>query len=59
MRQIALAGTALMALLPPAVLAQSNPTYIRFDPRPVKAVLYRPDSGPVPHVAIGAGGLRE
>jgi pimeloyl-ACP methyl ester carboxylesterase len=32
--------------------AQSNPLYIQFRPGAVKGVLYRPDSGPAPHVAI-------
>ena len=40
---IAVAGTAF---------AQSNPTYIAFRPGATKGALYRPDSGPAPHVAI-------
>lgn len=32
--------------------AQTNPTYIQFSPAPVKGALYRPDSGPAPHVGI-------
>lgn len=43
-----LAGAA--ALLPAAALAQSNPLYVPLGP--AKAVLYKPDSGPAPHVGI-------
>ena len=32
--------------------AQSNPTYIQFTPGAVKGALYKPDSGPAPHVAV-------
>src|SRR6266446_3055847 len=32
--------------------AQSNPRYIQFAPSSVKGALYKPDSGPAPHVAI-------
>src|SRR5881394_820017 len=32
--------------------AQSNPAYIQFRPGAVKGALYKPDSGPAPHVAI-------
>ena len=32
--------------------AQTNPTYIQFSPSPVKGALYKPDSGPAPHVGI-------
>ena len=32
--------------------AQSNPLYIQFRPNAVKGALYKPDSGPAPHVAI-------
>jgi pimeloyl-ACP methyl ester carboxylesterase len=32
--------------------AQSNPTYIPFTPGAVKGPLYKPDSGPAPHVAV-------
>src|SRR5262245_27963612 len=31
--------------------AQNSPTYIQFSPAPVKGALYKPDSGPAPHVA--------
>ena len=44
---------ALCALTVPCVLAaQSNPTYVPFSPGSVKGALYRPDTGPAPHVAI-------
>src|SRR5437773_2768918 len=33
-------------------IAQSNPRYIQFTPLNVKGALYKPDSGPTPHVAI-------
>src|SRR5580704_18073048 len=33
-------------------LAQSHPEYIRFTPNATKGALYRPDSGPAPHVAV-------
>ena len=33
-------------------LAQSNPVYIQFRPSAVKGLLYKPDSGPAPHVGI-------
>src|SRR5439155_16571780 len=33
-------------------IAQSNPRYIQFSPGSVKGALYKPDSGPAPHVAI-------
>ena len=32
--------------------AQSNPAYIQFTPGAVKGALYKPDSGPAPHVAV-------
>src|SRR5258706_3205752 len=32
--------------------AQSNPRYIQFRPLNVKGALYKPDSGPTPHVAV-------
>jgi len=35
-----------------AALAQSQPLYIQFAPAAVKGALYRPDSGPAPHVAV-------
>jgi pimeloyl-ACP methyl ester carboxylesterase len=41
-------GLVLVARL----FAQSNPTYIQFSPGSVKGALYKPDSGPAPHVAV-------
>jgi pimeloyl-ACP methyl ester carboxylesterase len=35
-----------------AAHAQSKPEYIPFKPRVTKGVLYRPDSGPAPHIAV-------
>jgi hypothetical protein len=32
--------------------AQSNPQYIPFRPGAVKGALYKPDSGPAPHVGV-------
>jgi len=32
--------------------AQSNPTYIPFAPSATKGALYKPDSGPAPHVGV-------
>jgi pimeloyl-ACP methyl ester carboxylesterase len=34
------------------LFAQSNPVYVQFAPGAVKAALYKPDSGPAPHVAV-------
>jgi hypothetical protein len=31
---------------------QSNPAYIQFSPAEVKGALYKPDSGPAPHIGI-------
>src|SRR5438046_8890719 len=36
----------------PSASAQSNPLYIQFAPGAVKGALYKPDSGPAPHVAV-------
>ncbi len=36
----------------PQVIAQSRPLYIQFNPGAVKGALYRPDTGPAPHVAV-------
>src|SRR5207302_2613284 len=38
--------------VPAVSFAQSNPRYIQFAPSTVKGALYRPDTGPAPHVAI-------
>src|SRR6266436_18181 len=35
-----------------AAYAQSQPLYIQFTPAVVKGALYKPDSGPAPHVAV-------
>jgi hypothetical protein len=43
---------AVHVLAPAAVRAQSNPRYIQFSPGAVKGALYRPDSGPTPHIGI-------
>jgi pimeloyl-ACP methyl ester carboxylesterase len=42
----------LCAAAASAALAQSQPLYIQFAPAAVKGALYRPDSGPAPHVAV-------
>ena len=34
------------------VSAQSNPAYVQFTPQAVKGALYKPDTGPAPHVAV-------
>ena len=47
-----LATLALVWLLAVDVAAQSNPAYIRFNPAATKGALYKPDSGPAPHVAV-------
>ena len=44
------AALALFSWL--CALAQSNPAYVQFTPSAVKGALYRPDSGPAPHVGI-------
>jgi pimeloyl-ACP methyl ester carboxylesterase len=46
----ALALSVLSGAAP--ALAQSNPTYVQFSPSSVKGALYKPDSGPTPHVAV-------
>src|SRR5258706_16270215 len=35
-----------------ARLLASTPTYVQFSPGAVKGALYKPDSGPAPHVAV-------
>jgi pimeloyl-ACP methyl ester carboxylesterase len=35
-----------------SAFAQTNPAYIQFSPQSVKGALYKPDSGPAPHVAV-------
>ena len=49
--RIALASALLLGVASVSS-GQSNPEYIPFRPPPVKGALYRPDSGPAPHVAI-------
>src|SRR5712692_6797542 len=45
---LSVCGLALAATL----FAQSNPIYVQFSPGSVKGALYKPDSGPAPHVAV-------
>ena len=42
----------VVAVRTPLTYAQSNPIYVQFSPGAVKGALYRPDSGPAPHVGI-------
>jgi hypothetical protein len=42
----------LMLLAPAQGTAQSSPLYIQFAPGAVKGALYKPDTGPAPHVGI-------
>ncbi len=44
--------TALLAVSVPPARAQSNPTYVPFDPFTTKGVLYRPDGRRDPEVAV-------
>src|SRR5438128_9495788 len=48
---VLLVTVSALALSTP-LFAQSNPTYIQLAPGPVKGALYKPDSGPAPHVAV-------
>jgi pimeloyl-ACP methyl ester carboxylesterase len=49
----ALAGALALPLLAAApARAQSAPTYVAFTPGSVKGALYKPDTGPAPHVAV-------
>jgi len=50
-RRLALLGLILLAGSPQAI-AQSDPLYIQFRPGAVKGALYKPDTGPAPHVAV-------
>jgi hypothetical protein len=43
---------ALLLIFGAVCHAQSNPTYIPFTPAATKGALYKPDSGPAPHVAV-------
>ena len=42
----------VLAVSAAAVFGQSNPLYIQFRPGATKGALYKPDSGPAPHVAV-------
>ena len=44
--------TAIALANPVPAAAQSNPTYVQFAPGAVKGVLYRPDAGPAPQIAV-------
>src|SRR5438093_12764830 len=48
----ALLVIALSAAASSSPFAQTNPLYIQFTPGAVKGALYKPDSGPAPHVAV-------
>src|SRR5262249_31732535 len=50
-RSVIVLAAAGLAIAQP-LFAQSHPEYIQFSPSPVKGALYKPDSGPAPHVAI-------
>ena len=51
MTRAAALALALLCAAAPA-FAQSHPLYIPFTPGAVKGVLYTPDAGPAPHVAV-------
>ncbi len=50
-RRIVLLTVCGLALAAP-LFAQSNPIYVQFSPGSVKGALYKPESGPAPHVAV-------
>src|SRR5580765_1750967 len=50
-RRVVLLTVCGLALAAP-LFAQSNPIYVQFSPGSVKGALYKPDSGPAPHVAV-------
>src|SRR6267143_6735883 len=50
-RSVAVLSVCGLALAAP-LFAQSNPIYVQFSPSAVKGALYKPDSGPAPHVAV-------
>jgi pimeloyl-ACP methyl ester carboxylesterase len=50
-RNVLLLTAAVLSIATP-LAAQSHPEYIQFSPGAVKGALYKPDTGPVPHVAI-------
>src|ERR1700704_5986726 len=49
---LACAVWAALGATASVVLAQSHPLYIQFTPGSVKGALYKPDTGPAPHVAV-------
>jgi pimeloyl-ACP methyl ester carboxylesterase len=51
MNRIIRLTVCVLALAAP-LFAQSNPLYVQFSPGAVKGALYKPDSGPAPHVAV-------
>ncbi|HYU79268.1 MAG TPA: hypothetical protein VEK56_09795 [Vicinamibacterales bacterium] len=50
-RNVFLLAAAALTMGAP-LFAQSHPEYIQFSPGAVKGVLYKPDTGPAPHIAI-------
>src|SRR5438094_10621091 len=52
MRSKILLVTGFFLLISMLSFEQSTPGYIQFAPSTVKGALYKPDSGPAPHVAI-------
>jgi pimeloyl-ACP methyl ester carboxylesterase len=52
MERMRTVSCTLLLLAGAIAFAQSNPSYIQFTPGAVKGALYKPDSGPAPHVAI-------
>ena len=44
--------TAIALACASPLAAQSPPMYVQFSPSTVKGALYKPDSGPAPHIAI-------
>jgi len=51
MPRIAIASLVL-SLSAAVGFAQSNPIFVQFRPGQAKAAIYKPDSGPAPHVAV-------
>src|SRR5438128_3430600 len=52
MKRIVSVATLLALGCAASALAQTSPAYIQFSPASVKGALYKPDSGPAPHVAV-------
>jgi hypothetical protein len=50
-RKVTIAMLVLLTLTAP-LFAQSNPRFVQFSPNQTKGALYKPDSGPAPHVAV-------